>query len=69
MGRQSWPSLSDKQEKARRQGATARPQPSLGEGSRALALGVCWDTAASAQTAPPPQELTVWRVGGDTKPR
>ena len=68
MGRQSWPSLSDKQEKAQRQGATARPQPSFGEGSRALALGVCWDTAESAQTAPPPQELTVWRGGVTQSP-
>ena len=55
MGRQSWPSLSDEQEKAWRQGTTARPQPSFGEGSHALALGVCWDTAESAQTEPYPR--------------
>lgn len=59
MGRQSWPSLLDKQEKAQRRGATAQPQPSFGEGSRALALVCAGGTAESAQTVPPAQQLAV----------
>ena len=55
MGRQSRPSLSDKHEKARRQGAAAQPQPSFGEGSRALALGVCWGhSRVCTDSTPPP---------------
>ena len=69
MGRQSWPSLLDKQEKARRRGVTAQPQPSFGEGSRTLALVCAGGPAVCTDGTPSPGAGGLERVGGDTKSR